>query len=272
MSCTLKDIQNKEYEILKELDRICEKHGIKYYLAQGTLIGAARHKGFIPWDDDIDVILYHKDLKKLIEIYDSEADEKYILTNYKREKHFPLTWTKIREKNTLSRPKTYKDIPINWGICIDLFQVYPISNNKFFRKAEIFFFKFARKMLMAEMTKYEKNHNFIIRFLEKIPISLRHFVLNLSLKIFSLHNDNTEYVYMMCKEGRLIKRECIFGEEKKLQFENSEFPVPSDYHTFLTEGYGDYMTMPPESEQGGHDLRMGDIEWSCDVIGDNIIV
>ena len=116
---------------------------------------------------------------------------------------------------------------------------------------------------MAEMTKYEENHNVVTRLFEKVPICVRHFFVNLSIKMFSLHKNGTDYVYLMCKNGKLMKREWIFGEHSHLTFEGEEYPVPSDYHSFLTETYGDYMTPPPSSEQGGHDLRMGKIEWSC---------
>ena len=117
MSCSLKDIQNKQYELFCELDRICKKHNIKYYMAQGTLIGAVRHGGHIPWDDDMDIIIPYKELNRLIEVFDKEKQVDCVITNYENEKHNPMTWSKIRANNTLSRPVRYKDIPINWGIC-----------------------------------------------------------------------------------------------------------------------------------------------------------
>lgn len=263
MSCTLRDIQNKQHEMLKELARVCEKRNIKYYLAQGTLLGAVRHKGFIPWDDDIDVIVPYDELERLMRIFPCEGDQEYMITNHTVEKHYPLTWTKIRAKNTLSRPKRYKDVPVNWGICIDLFPAYPVSDNALFRTCEILFFRIARKMLIAEMTKYEEGHHAVTRIMESIPISVRHFFLNLSLKLFTSHKDDTKYVYLLCKNGKVMKREWIFGEKTTLSFEGEDYPVPTDYHKFLTEMYGDYMSLPPIEEQGGHDLHLGEIEWDC---------
>ena len=255
MSCTLPDIQKAQCDILKEVARVCEKHNIKYFLAQGTLLGAVRHKGFIPWDDDIDTAMLREDYEKIaeaVEIFPSESNNKdYFITNHHIEKHYMLTWTKIRSVNTLSRPKRYKNIPVNWGICIDLFPILPISNNSFVRKCEIVFFKVSRKMLMAEMTKFEENHNAITRLLEKVPLCIRHFFADLSIKIFNMHK-NSEYVFAVCKGAKVIKRDIIFGTEQRLTFEDRDYPAPSDYHAYLTEMYGDYMTPPPESERGGH--------------------
>lgn len=264
-NCTLEDIQQKQCEILKELERVCKKHNIKYYLAQGTLLGAVRNGGFIPWDDDIDVIIPFEELERLMKIFPIEAKKNYFLTNHTVEKYHPLTWSKIRADNTLSRPVHYKDIPVHWGICIDLFPIYPVSNFKALRNFEIFFFKVSRKMLMAEMTKYESGHGSFVRLLEKVPVCVRHAFLNMSLKLFAMHKGkNTKYVYLVCKGGKLMERSVIFGEEKRLNFDGDDYRVPSDYDKFLTEMFGDYMTPPPEEERGGHDLRMGDIEWSID--------
>ena len=261
MSDFLRKVQMAEYDILKELDRVCKKHNIKYFLGQGTLLGAAKYKKFIPWDDDIDLLLDYKELKKVHNIFPKEGREDYFLTSCNVEKHFPLVWSKIRAKNTLSRPVRYKSLPINWGICIDLFPVYPISNFAFLRKLEYINMKIASKLLLAEMTKYEQNHSFLVRILEKIPICLRHLYLKFAVKLLSFHSDKTRYVYVACKGGKVVERELLFGEEKTLPFENCEFPVPADYHTYLTQMYGDYMAPLPKEQQGGHDLKMGEIEW-----------
>ena len=261
MSITKRDIQLCEKKILDEFHRVCKENNIKYYLAQGSLIGAVRHKGFIPWDDDIDLIINYKELNKILQIFPEEGDKKYSITHFTNEKHNPLTWAKIRDNGTLSRPYRYKELPINWGICIDIFPYYPCSSNKYLRSFEVFLFKVARKMNFAGMTKYEEGHGFFVRILEKIPISVRHFFIKFAFKIFSLHKDDSEYVCVLSKGSKLVKRSYIEGEEKELEFEGDMYPVPSNYHEYLTKMYGDYMTLPPEDEKGGHDLFMGEIEW-----------
>lgn len=261
MDDLLRKVQLIEYDIFKEFDRIAKKHNIKYFLGQGTLLGAAKYKKFIPWDDDIDLLIPYRDILKLVEVFPKEADEKYKLTNCFIEKHFPVAWTKIRNKYTLSRPVRYKDLPINWGICIDLFPIYSMSNIGFIRKFEHFLYKVANKMLLAEMTKFEPNHGMFVRLLEKIPICIRHFYFRMVRGILNLHGDKTNYVMVSCKDQKVIKRELLFGEELQLEFEGGLYPGVAGIDEYLTLNYGDWRAELPPEQQRGHDLFMGDIEW-----------
>lgn len=261
MDDLLRKVQLTELEILKELDRVAKKHNIKYYLGQGTLLGAVKYKKFIPWDDDIDLLITYKDLKKLAEVFPKEADAKYKFTNCFVEKHFPVAWSKIRNSETLSRPVKYKDLPINWGICIDLFPVYPISNLAFLRKIEYLLYKIANKMVIAEFTKFEEGHGIVERLMEKVPICIRHLFLKTVIGILSLHNDNTEYVLVSCKGVKIVRREILFGKENSVEFEGEMFPTINDFETYLTINYGDWRAELPPEQQKGHDLTLGDIEW-----------
>lgn len=265
MNDDLRKIQLIQYKMCKELFRICEKRGLKVYIAQGTLLGAVRYSGFIPWDDDLDVIMPCEDAQKLMEIFSEEVNGDYFLTDHTVERHYPLMWKKIRANGTLSRPKQYKGLPINWGICMDIFPIYPLSDNKLKRCFDVFFYKAARKMLFAEMTKYEQSRNFFERLLELIPRGIRRFAANRADSILRHNPADSKYIYLTCKNGKVMEREVVFGRECKLLFEDGEFAVPADYRRYLEIMFGpDYMTPPPESERGGHDLRMGNIEWSCD--------
>jgi lipopolysaccharide cholinephosphotransferase len=264
MNDVLEQIQKTEYEILKELDRICRKHHIRYFLGHGTLLGAAKYQGFIPWDDDVDVLMSYDAIEKLMTVFKEEAREQYLITNHRVEKHYPLSWTKIRNTNTLSRPKRYRNIPINWGICIDLFPIYPVSNIKILRQIERISFKIVNKLLLAELTKHEKDRTILERFLEKIPLGVRIFSLNFLIKLLTLHKKDSEYVLIPCKGVKIFKRSLIFGKEVILRFEDRDYPVPTDYQTYLTLNYGDYMAPLPKEEQGGHELKMGDIEWKLE--------
>ena len=142
-----------------------------------------------------------------------------------------------------------------------MFPIYPLSNFKLLRKAEVLNLKAANKMIMAEFTKYEDNHSILVRILEKIPICIRHLYLSFAVKVLTSHKNDSEYVLVACKGTKVVKRSMIFGEEKLLEFQGDVYRVPSDYHTYLTLNYGDYMAPLPEEEQKGHELKMGGIEW-----------
>lgn len=260
MKFDIRKIQLCEFEILNELDKVAKKHNIRYFLGQGTLLGAAKYKKFIPWDDDVDLLIPYRELLKLIKVFPVEAEEKYMLTNCFIEKHFPLAWSKIRNRNTLSRPYKYKDLPIIWGVCIDLFPIYSLSNIGLIRKLEVFLYKLANKMLLAEMTKYEDGHGFFVRILEKIPICLRHFYFKTVQSILNLHTDKTEYVMVSCKIPKIVKRALLFGNEQYVEFENKMFPTVANFDEYLRVNYGNWREDLPPEQQRGHDLTLGDIE------------
>ena len=116
-------------------------------------------------------------------------------------------------------------------------------------------------MLMAEFTKYEDNHGIAERTLEKVPICIRKLCLKFSIGLMKMHKADSEYVLVTCKGVITLKRSMIFGEETFLDFEDKSYPVPTNYHEYLTLNYGDYMAPLPEDEQKGHELKMGSIEW-----------
>lgn len=257
----LNEIQKVEYCILKELDRVCKKHDIIYFLGQGTLLGAAKYKGFIPWDDDIDLLVPYDGLDRLMDVFPKEQAGNYFITNHTVEEHYPLSWTKIRAKGTLSRPVRYKRLPIDWGICVDLFPIYPLSDAKLVRKLEIVLFKAANKAIMAELTKYDGRGGAFKRVFEKMPLKMRHSFLDFAVSILKRHKGETKYVLLPCKGVKIVRRELIFGKKRTLPFEDGIYPVPADYHAYLTLNFGDYLAPLPPELQKGHESRLGEIEW-----------
>lgn len=257
----VREKQKVQLKIFEEFDSICQKHGVEYFMAQGSLLGAVRYKGFIPWDDDIDVLMDYREIEKLMPIFKKEASAELLLTNHGVEPHYPLTWSKIRNTNTVSMPKRYEKIPINWGFCIDLFPMYPVSNNKLIRNIEVFVFKVGRKILLSEYAACEENPSLFTKFFAVFPAAFRRFCANCGTVMFKMHKKETEHLYITCRGGHVIKRATVYAEKKTLAFENGDYPVPGDYHKYLTDMYGDYMTPPPEEEQKGHELTLGEIVW-----------
>lgn len=117
----IKDVQRLELEILLEFDRICKKHGMKYQLYAGTLIGAIRHEGFIPWDDDIDVCMLRSEYDKFLSWVEIELNNKYFFQTYKTDLNYINKFAKIRRNGTLFVEKSVKDLEIHHGVYIDIF-------------------------------------------------------------------------------------------------------------------------------------------------------
>ncbi len=252
---TIKDIQQAELALLKCCRDVCERHKIDYYLAFGTLIGAARHKGFIPWDDDVDIMIPAEQTEKFKKFFIEEAPEEYFVADACSEKYSLYSWIKIRNTNTTSMPVKYKSIPINWGICIDIFPIYSVEM-KDFRRA-LFLFNIANKMLSVPALMCEEKISAADKMLARIPLSVRRRIAEKAiLRLNKIKNGDFRF------DGWELIAENVFGDtEAYLDFEGERFRVPLKWHKLLTDIYGDYMTPPPEAERGGHDLDIGNILW-----------
>lgn len=127
----LRALQLKELEGLKEIDRICRKHGIEYMLSWGSAIGAIRHQGFIPWDDDIDVCMKWNDYLKFKEVCKTELDSRYFYQDWESDPYYYSSWAKIRMNDTTSIMRKMKDYPIHGGICLDVFPLVAYPDDHF---------------------------------------------------------------------------------------------------------------------------------------------
>ena len=127
---TLKHLQKVQIQILKDYIKICEDNNITYFVYGGTLLGTMRHKGFIPWDDDIDVIMFREDYDKLNEILEKDLDEKYRFFNVLNEDTYHYTWARLTLKNTLFAEWWWNQVDYTPNIFSDIFILDNVPNNK----------------------------------------------------------------------------------------------------------------------------------------------
>jgi len=229
-------------KILLEFDRICKKHKLKYWLDFGTLLGAVRHKGFIPWDDDLDVSMPREDYNKLLNIAQDELNQDYFFQNKNTDKNFFLYFSKIRDNNSffVENHESEEEINYHRGIYIDIFPVNYIQSNIFIRAT----YSLLKKTIKLFSNRYI-NFGFIARPLIKIT------------KLF--HKDENPLVVRggeMMTEELNIDKNSIFPLAK-LEFENYVFNVPNDLDKYLQLFYGrSYMTQPPEHLRKSHHLSI----------------
>ena len=119
----IEDVHKKMLEILTEFDRVCKKHNLRYVLDSGTLLGAIRHKGFIPWDDDVDVAMLREDYDKFCAIANDELGEKYYFENTNMNKHFPNIFGKLFDTSTRYVQKSTAHLEVPQCIWLDIFPV-----------------------------------------------------------------------------------------------------------------------------------------------------
>ena len=248
----IKEVQSIELEMMKFIDELCRGNNLKYYLAYGTLIGAVRHKGFIPWDDDIDIIMPRPDYEKLIKLM--EGDKKnYSLVCVEKNKDYNYPWAKMVDTRTkLIELGKHQEEEI--GIWIDIFPVDGLGNDK--DKAV----ELAKKMIVQKYRIWTmhafKNKGIKGRIMN--IIGRQRF--NKLMLHYAKKNNFYNSQIVGCIAGwdldELTKGE-YYHETCEVDFEGCKFFAPKGYHELLTMWYGDYMKLPPEEERvPGHETEI----------------
>ena len=247
-----KQIQLLELKILEEFDRICKKHQLKYTIAYGTLLGAVRHHGFIPWDDDIDVCMPRNDFEQLRQVYRNDLGKDYFYQCNATDPEYFYLMDKIRLNGTVFKESFVSKYAIHHGIYIDIFPIDKIPNTNFKKNIQYFAFHFFRTGLQAKFlmssarTGLKKIAALILKCL--YVFFSKPFLYKQAHKIASMYND------VNCREIT-----CFFSPYKKKdvyniemmqvieyrQFESIKVASVAKYDEMLSLLYGDYMKLPP---------------------------
>lgn len=250
----LEKLRTIEIDILDEFVRICNKYDFKYYLAYGTLIGAVRHQGFIPWDDDIDVWMFREDYDKFASVAQTELDSKYFYQDYKTDPDYPYNFAKIRMNGTRFVQNSINHLDMNHGVFIDIF---PLDNAREDLSREKRDWKLNKFLRTIASIRYmdNKRGNVERSFLQKAIIN----TVKILISKERIHKiiDNQERKLNSVESNKVIYRSdenwISFDksdfEEKRLLFEGKLYSVPSNYDKLLRIGYGDYMQLPPEEQR-----------------------
>lgn len=256
----LRKLQLTELHALDEVARICELHNLKYFLIAGTLIGAIRHKGFIPWDDDIDIGMMRNDYDKFIEYckIDLDTEHFFLQTPSTEEGSADFELARIRINGTKYVEKHRKDLNLHEGIFVEVFPYDDLPDNNFHSWLLGDSFRLLKKAVGARMG-YHYGGDSILR---KCIISTAAFLtkiipLNKMIKIvdnyhLKYQNPDSKWVFLIAggtsyKKERHLRKTVL--ELTTTEFEGKNYPIPEDYDSFLTEQYGDYMTPPPEDKR-----------------------
>ena len=233
---TIQEIQSKLMEILLYFQKFCQENGLGFVLAGGTCLGAVRHKGFIPWDDDVDVFMLRDDYEKLCRIWDERADtEHYSCVRSNDRFNIRHSATEIKDNNTTFINRHSADLDIHQGLMIDVIPLDAVPKSKW------------KQLWPSFKARYK-----LWKGAEK------------RLSRYSLAD--AEYVSSF-GEGATIMRQRFpirwFRHPAYLEFEGHQMPVPEDYDKWLTISYGDYMQLPPPEERiYRHDAVFIDLEHS----------
>ena len=254
----LKDKEVKELllNILKEIDAFCTENNLIYYLAYGTLLGAVRHNGFIPWDDDIDICMPRPDYEKFISSFKSKYS-RYQIISHTKDNNYPFYFAKVHDTNTILETKlTYKN---RMGLYVDVFPIDAIPSDKKLQKKYIWEFNIYRNIYNIRAISISK-HRSILKNIMLLLSRLVTFFIPLSYLPSKIDNISKSYNYdehnlvsiAAATDPRLILDKELFCDGVKLKFENIYANVPKSYTDILSKCYGDYMKLPPIEKQTSH--------------------
>lgn len=258
----IRELQLVELDILKEFIDICKNLNLRYFLAGGSVLGTVRHNGFIPWDDDIDVIMPRKDYETFLEKGQDLMQKKYFLQTYKTDPEYTMGYAKIRNSETTFIEATVQKQNINHGVFIDIFPLDGYNPNRRIKNA---INKIQYKLYNIHIDKsYTTNikrsiKSRIINAFTDIIYGNKNIVqlLEKKEKIATKYNyDESEYVCPFFDPVKaplsLVFPKNYFGNGVVKKFEGIDVVIPQNYDAFLKQHYGDYMKLPPEEERQPH--------------------
>ncbi len=268
----IKKLQNVDLQILKEVVSICDDNGLTYYMIGGTFLGAIRHKGFIPWDDDIDIGMPRGDYEKFLEIGSSRLSSNLEIVNYKTSDDYQYYITRVRDKNT-------KLVEIRIGneskythASIDIFPLDGSPNNVLLRK--LYYFRImALRAIMSLCYKDSidwdrkrgKIEQLFLTIMLKLPIDKlfdpRYLKDRIDKIMRKYSPDNSELIGCLMgayRTGEMVPR-SVYGRGAYYDFEDIKLRGPEHADEFLKIIYGDYMKLPPEEDRKVH-FRIIEIE------------
>jgi lipopolysaccharide cholinephosphotransferase len=265
-------LQRVELSMLEDFVRVCDRFGLMYFIVGGTLLGAVRHGGFIPWDDDIDVAMPRDDYERFMRSGQQEMKDCYFIQNYVTDPEFPGNYAKIRDNRTTFVESSLKHRRINHGVYLDIFPLDGVSDNRLKRYID----KFRIGMLQIQIGKYyyrapgtKKHASFkgqiamILSSIATVGLSLADIQKRIHAIATSCRYIDSEYV--INNSGIYGEREIMprqyFGEGTLIKFESIHVSAPRNYDAYLKHLYTNYMQLPPEEKRTpNHELEKLDLD------------
>ena len=261
----MNDLQKCQLEIFKQTIKVLDENNLQYYMIGGTLLGAVRHGGFIPWDDDIDIGMPRADYEKFAKIANQILPEDLFYQDKLTDKEYPYNFAKIRKNDTLFKQKHLARFNIHHGVFIDIFPLDGCANDEKTQKRHakkcifINYISIVDSLVDSETTQNftKKLEIFVLKCLRKLIGKKRvDSILYKNMTKFDYNSAN--YIGNMlgvAREREIMPKEYYFDNSNKyklLQFEDTKCKCPVNPEACLTKQYGDFMQLPPEEKRVSH--------------------
>ena len=254
----VEELKKIQLNILKHVDKFCQEHHIKYFMCGGSLIGTIRHKGFIPWDDDIDIMMLRDDYERFVSEYSANTESTYLIHSSSNDDGWFLPFAKIEDTNTILKEHIEKKNII--GINIDVFPIDNVPDNQNLQSA---MYKTWRKWfnihglkLMSTVKERTFIKNAILVFFHLVLslVPYKYLVKKIETNAMQYSNQKTKYcgIAVWGYGKKEINLKSNFEDVIMMPFEDITVPVPVGYDNYLTSVYGDYMMLPPAEKRTSH--------------------
>ncbi|MBQ3231032.1 MAG: LicD family protein [Clostridia bacterium] len=256
----IRDYQLAQLELIKMMDKLCAELGLTYYIIAGTLLGAVRHDGFIPWDPDIDIAMPRKDYEKIREYFANNKSERYFYDHYSTEKYHiqPHALVRIKGSHVVFKSSKPRYMPTYDGIYLDIFPLDNAPKEKKLQEKQMKKIKRLKKIVYIKNARVYKNNNLLMKLSKRFvsllltPFSFEY--LNKKMdKVMQKYNDpSAETLVSMASHYSYWKQlmpKSVYGTPKRIKFEGIELSAPAETIDYLTRLYGDYMKLPPEEHR-----------------------
>ena len=258
VTADMKKVWAVQLDLLEHFQEVCRRHGLRYFAAGGTLLGAVRHKGYIPWDDDIDVVMLREDYNKLLAVADDEFAAPYFFQTAWNDKSYSRGHAQLRNSNTTAILLSEKGLfSFNQGIFIDIFPVDAVPDDPRERAAHRRRIKFWEGLLKLTVRYPANPHKTAAKTLLHTVASL----IPYRLIYRQFENACTRYngrgmqrvgtISFLADEERILFPVTAYDNVQPVPFEHLSIDIPADYDTLLSHQYGDYRTMKQENSYHG---------------------
>ena len=256
VSTELKELQNKNLELIKYFSKICNENGLRFYLCGGGCIGAVRHGGFIPWDDDIDVFMPRPDYERLRDVWKNSADKRYVYSKTDKNEYTRLQFAAVCDTKTTFIKTRQCDLDIPHGVRIDILPLDGCPTGRFARKMQILWALLYSMFIVGEPHTSKGRLPELLGkaalFFFRTP-KARYRVWRFAEKRMSKYDfDKSDKVTELCAWYQYMVNEypkSAFEQAIYLPFEDTELPVMNGYDTYLKMAFGDYMQLPSEDKR-----------------------
>ena len=255
----LRHLQLVMLDIIRDIDAFCLQYGIEYYLLGGSALGAIRHEGFIPWDDDLDICMSAENYKRFVKIAKEKLDQdKYYVQEGLVD--WPLNFTKVKLKGThLVESESNTSSTGEDGIFIDIFKLENAPNSKFFQLVQYLFAKYylCYQLAVRGFKHAGLKKKLLLSLSLPLKIKWLRSIIRSTIEHYGNQTDYYGSFYFRTRLKNAFTKKNIFGKPIRKTFEDLTLPVPEHYHEYLTQIFGDYMTPPPPKQRIGlHMLKI----------------